>query len=375
MPLFAFNLTTSPLTLSAGNPAPTLEASTVVGQRGPVYNVTSELRPNLTVDPAHGKSGGLTGANYVTLQAQVTAGSVAFEWSGDPEYLTTGLTVSGPAAAPHAASHVTGTDQLADASATGPVHGLMPGADKVKVDSITVANIPAAGEKAALAGTSGTPGSGNKYVTDADPRVTRIGAPELDRLDVDNGAPIAAAGGDLILIGRDLLQGQTFDGIQKTEGSAFFYAYALKPGVSGITVQIVVGAGILSVAFNPSTGALVITLPAIGDTDDNIAAAINADLSPANGYVRAVSGSGGSFTLASPTEAMIGGTGTYAKNKVMVAGLEALPANETGVNAGQKWNGTDITCTSQAVGAATDVAAIAVESNGLWTQQICGVMV
>lgn len=34
------------------------------------------------------------------------------------------------------------------------------------------ANDPTAGQKAALVGTVGTPGAGNKYVTDADPRVS-----------------------------------------------------------------------------------------------------------------------------------------------------------------------------------------------------------
>lgn len=38
------------------------------------------------------------------------------------------------------------------------------------------ANDPSAGEKAALAGTSGTPGVGNEYVTDDDPRLTAAGA-------------------------------------------------------------------------------------------------------------------------------------------------------------------------------------------------------
>ena len=38
-------------------------------------------------------------------------------------------------------------------------------------------NDPSAGEKAALAGTSGTPGSGNKYVTDADSRLTNARTP------------------------------------------------------------------------------------------------------------------------------------------------------------------------------------------------------
>ena len=47
------------------------------------------------------------------------------------------------------------------------------------------ANDPSSGEKAALAGTSGTPGSGNKYVTDSDSRLT------------NSRTPSGSAGGDL----------------------------------------------------------------------------------------------------------------------------------------------------------------------------------
>lgn len=45
------------------------------------------------------------------------------------------------------------------------------------VDGVDVGAVsPTAGEKAALVGTSGTPGSGNKYVTDADPRIGGAGS-------------------------------------------------------------------------------------------------------------------------------------------------------------------------------------------------------
>jgi hypothetical protein len=47
----------------------------------------------------------------------------------------------------------------------------------VAADVHSNANDPAAGEKAALAGTSGTPGSGNKFVTDADARNTNARTP------------------------------------------------------------------------------------------------------------------------------------------------------------------------------------------------------
>lgn len=64
--------------------------------------------------------------------------------------------------AAHAASHLT-TDPISPAS--GSTNGLMSSTDKTKLDSITVANIPSAGEKEALVGSSGTPSSSNKYLT------------------------------------------------------------------------------------------------------------------------------------------------------------------------------------------------------------------
>ena len=277
----------------------------------------------------------------------------------------------------HAASHVSGADQIADATATGPVHGLMPGADKTKLDSITVANIPSAGEKAALAGTDGSPSGANKFVTNSDPRLVGMvpaGAPELDLLNVSGGAAINHVGGDIKLVGRNLLQGQTFDSIHLTEvGGADLTLYALKPGPSLFTVQIVAGAGALSMTF--VGGALVITLAAAGSTDDAVATLINANAAATDGYVRAVSAGGGTFTLAQAAAPMAGGTGDYAHNKVMVAGLEALPANTPGTNAAAKWSDSGITCTTQAAGAATDVAAVRVESAALWTAQISGVMI
>jgi hypothetical protein len=240
-------------------------------------------------------------------------------------------------------------------------------------DHHTNANDPSSDQKAALAGTNGTPSASNKYVTNSDPRLTGSGVPFLDRLDVAGGAAIVAAGGDIELVGRDLLQGQTFDSLALTEGAAGLTVHALKPGDSALTVEVTVGAGGLVVTF--AAGKLTIELAAAGSTDDAIATAINADLSQCNGIIRAVSATGGSFTLAQAEAPMTGGAGNYAGNKVMVAGLEALPANETGITSTAKWSNTGIVCTTQAAGAATDVAAVIVQSNGLWTGQICGVMV
>jgi len=220
MALYAFNKTGAPLPLAAGNPIVTLPASPTPPTPGKPYNVTSELRPNLTVDPVNGKAGGLAAGAYALLQAQVGAGSVVYEWTSDPEYATASLVVGGPDPGPHApthqpggsdpmavdaaagtgslrtigagalqacagndarlsdartptahaSSHVTGADQLADAIAGG-AHGLMTGADKTKADATTPANIPSTTEKQALVGTFGAPATGNEYRTKTDPAV------------------------------------------------------------------------------------------------------------------------------------------------------------------------------------------------------------
>ena len=96
MSLFAYNLTGSPVALAAGSPIVTVPASAAPPARGKAYNVTAEIRPNLTVDPVNGKTGGLAASAYVLLQAQVTNGQVVFEWTSEPEYLTPGLIVSTP---------------------------------------------------------------------------------------------------------------------------------------------------------------------------------------------------------------------------------------------------------------------------------------
>jgi hypothetical protein len=236
--------------------------------------------------------------------------------------------------------------------------------------------LPTADQKAALAGTSGAPSGANKYVTDVDPRINLVSAPVIDMLNVGGGAALNHVGADIILVGRNLLQGQTFDTLHLTPaGGADLTLAPLKPGVSGITVEIIAGAGVLSHTFNPGTGALVITLAAGGSSDDAIATAINANAAQTDGYVRAVSATGGNFTLASGPTPMTGGTGTYAQNVVMVGGLEALPSNEPGTNATAKWSNTQINCAMQAVGAATDIVTINGQSNAFWSNTLCGVMV
>jgi len=203
----------------------------------------------------------------------------------------------------------------------------------------------------------------------------RTGMPELDYLDVSGHAAIAAVGGDIWLVGRELLQSQTFDTLTLWATTSAVAITCLTPGDSGYTIQITGGATAGAEVVTKTSNAFVIQIQAGVSTANQIATAINANGADSNGYLRAVSGGTGTTNAIAAATPMAGGTGDFASNKVMVGGLQALPANEPGTNATAKWSGTGIVCTTQAVGTATDVIAVAVQSNARWTQQICGVAV
>lgn len=178
MPLFARNLRSSKLVLAAGTGPPEIPG------RGGSLDVTAALL-------------GLTGPDYASIEVQRAAGKVRFSWTDAMEYLTGTLKVDIGAGIIHGITHAgDGPDPLAAAS--GSVAGLMSSTDKTKLDSVTAANQPTAGEKAALAGTSGAPGAGNKYTTDADARNTNARTPSThaashkgggsDAIDIATGA-------------------------------------------------------------------------------------------------------------------------------------------------------------------------------------------
>src|SRR5579885_2887106 len=100
MPLLVTNLTGSPVTLAAGNPAPVIPAHATV-------NVTSKLI-------------GLSGPNYTALQAQVSGALVSYQWTGYVEYATAGLTVQSPV--PHSVHATGGADPLTVVNATEARH-------------------------------------------------------------------------------------------------------------------------------------------------------------------------------------------------------------------------------------------------------------
>jgi hypothetical protein len=200
----------------------------------------------------------------------------------------------------------------------------------------------------------------------------RAGYPELDY--VDGGLPLA--GGDVVIHGRNLLQGQTFDSLTIAQSAIRLQLFALKPGASGITVVVIAGSGALGAAYNPTTKVLTITLAAGGSTADAVATEINKNGGVAEGIIRANVSVGGTLTLAQASAPMTGGTGTWSENKVMVAGLEALPANETGTTSTAKWSDTTISVTIPSLAGAglavEDLYQLTVMSDGKRSDPLVG---
>lgn len=146
----------------------------------------------VTVDDA----GNITTPGTVNGVDVATAGSDLATHIADtsnPHSTTAALVGADPAGS---AATVQGNLDTHIADATNPhsVTAAQAGADPAGTAASEVAthestydhaNLPTTGEKAALAGTSGTPGAGNRYVTDGDPRNS------------DARPPSGAAGGDL----------------------------------------------------------------------------------------------------------------------------------------------------------------------------------
>lgn len=196
------------------------------------------------------------------------------------------------------------------------------------------------------------------------------GLPLLDWFDTSGGAP-TATGGDVVLYGRNLLQSQTFDSLALVSGAATVTIYALTPGVSGITVAVAAPSGTLAVTYSTTTKICTITPAAAGSTDDAVATAINTSAAQTDGYLRAISGTTGTFLAAVASQAMTGGAGDYAQNVLRVAGTQIYPANtQHATVCPAKWTDTSITATFPNLTgltpalAATDKVAFGLMSNG-----------
>jgi hypothetical protein len=79
--------------------------------------------------------------------------------------------------ADHTHAHGSQTDQSLHAVATPADSGFMGSGDKAKLDSIVLTNLPNADQKAALEGTAEEPNALNRYVTEADSRLSNARTP------------------------------------------------------------------------------------------------------------------------------------------------------------------------------------------------------
>jgi hypothetical protein len=191
----------------------------------------------------------------------------------------------------------------------------------------------------------------------------RASYPELDYID---GTGPSAAGADMVLVGRNLLQGQSFDSLALWLGTSMVTITCLKPGDSPFTIQITDGASAGAEVVTKTGNAFVIQIEATVSTADQIATAINANGADSDGYLRAASGGGGQVNAIAAAASMSGGEGDFDGNKVMVGGNECLPANTPGTAGAAAWTDTGITVTVPALTpiVATDVAQVTVSSDG-----------
>jgi len=205
----------------------------------------------------------------------------------------------------------------------------------------------------------------------------RAGFPELDWID---GTPPAAAGGTVVLKGRNLLQGQTFDSLTLGAGTSELIFTAVKPGDSGFKV-LLTDTGSISAAF--ANGLLTVGHDAGVSTADAVATAINVAATNV-GQIRCVSGGVGTAIVPSTDsvdgDALVGGVGDHAGNKVEVSGVEALPLHATGTSPAATWADDaisvvvpDLTAEGDAR-AASDIVATRIQSNGVQSAPISSVL-
>ena len=196
---------------------------------------------------------------------------------------------------------------------------------------------------------------------------SRAGYPMLDAL--DPATLLAAGQASFVLVGRNLLQGQTFDTLVSGSGNAQVTVTMLKPGNSGFRLLIEQGAGALAVDL--TDGLLTVTLAAAGSTATAVVAAINA-LAGCIGVIHAVAGgTGGDNVVAAAETALAGGDGSYEDNNVWINGQSCLP-----VHAADQWTDTSVTVLVPALTgrAATDMVAAMIESDGVMTNALSPVL-
>ena len=205
----------------------------------------------------------------------------------------------------------------------------------------------------------------------------RTSYPEIQWL--DGGAP-SVGGGDLVIKGANLLQGQSFATLTLWEGTSSVVITALKPGAPGNDFTIAVaGGGTAGSETVVKTGnAFVVTIEVGVSTANQIATAINDDLNAgvrdADGYLMAVSGGAGTTNAVAAAANLAGGVGEGWA--CYVSGVEALPANTTGATGAAAVAEAECTVTVPDLSAETDaraaadIAAVVVTTDGVSTRSV-----
>lgn len=191
--------------------------------------------------------------------------------------------------------------------------------------------------------------------------------PLLDAL--DPGTLLAAGQATLVIKGRNLVGGQTFDTLTSGADNAAVTVTALKPGVSGLSLVIEQGAGALAAAI--ADDVLTVTLAVGASTATEVAAAINAEAT-CIGIVHAVAGGTGADNVVVAAEAALaGGAGYYAGNTVHINGQNCNPAQ-----AATQWTDTSVTVLVPALTGrvATDIVGVILHSNGVRANSLSAVL-
>lgn len=196
----------------------------------------------------------------------------------------------------------------------------------------------------------------------------RMGYPRINGVDA-SASTFAASGGDITLDGENLLQNQTFDTLVHGAGAAALTFSDLTPGNNGKSVEVI-DAGALSVVYGGDK--LTLNIDAGVTTANAAATAVNAADSAAKGYIRCVSGGGG--TPAALVETPLAG-GTGSGLITYVGGVACLPAHATGAAPAASISDTSVAVTLPRPSgmatprAAADALSVMVDTDGVRTAE------
>lgn len=197
--------------------------------------------------------------------------------------------------------------------------------------------------------------------------------PELSMVD---GSIPPLTGGDMVLRGTYLIQGQTFASLALFLTTSKLTFTALKPGVGGndLTIAIVHAGGAPAVTVAKVANAITITANLGVHTANDIATAINVNGADTDGYVRCLSGGAGVTITATAATHLAGGEGEGWT--CTISGAECLPANTPGTAGAAALTETLCTVTVPDLTAlapprtSSDMLPIVISSDGVLTATI-----